>query len=522
MEFFKKGKSVILRSHLDKYLLADDDGETVRQSRNLSSSKARWTVEFVEGKSHLLRFKSCHGLYLTASYAPFLLGMSGKRVIQSLPSSKCDSSVEWEPQMDGIQVKLRSCDSTYLRANGGPPPWRNTVTHDIPQLTTTQDWISWYVEVVDNPETDESFADYQSQASSLSSVSDELVDSEPNSPSSTALSKAKKFSFSALAKSNKFSFPKSPKSSSLIASESGNDNSHHHESFASQSGMELFRNAKAVRLRGHHEKYLLAEEDEETVCQERNGSSKRARWTVEFVEGANVIRLKSHYGKYLTATNIPFLLGMTGRKVLQTLPRRLDSSVEWEPIREGMQIRLKTRYGHFLRANGGLPPWRNSITHDIPHRTSSQDWVVWDVDIVDIKVDSPPRPSPVVTRQDSEPTPPKLSKQESIDSYVCSPPKPDGRTIYYNIADEKGDVQDAIQGPNFIFKGGNVDELTQKLEEETGLQGITVCSRNILNGKLYPLRLHLPPNNTTMHVVVVTASSKAARDFAKPANPTIT
>ncbi|KAL3643177.1 hypothetical protein CASFOL_013992 [Castilleja foliolosa] len=34
---------------------------------------------------------------------------------------------------------------------------------------------------------------------------------------------------------------------------------------------------------------------------------------------------------------------MTGRKVLQTLPKRLDSSVEWEPIRENGAIKLKTR-----------------------------------------------------------------------------------------------------------------------------------------------------------------------------------
>ncbi|KAJ4961090.1 hypothetical protein NE237_021000 [Protea cynaroides] len=286
--------------------------------------------------------------------------------------------------------------------------------------------------------------------------------------------------------------------------------------------MEIFQNAKAVRLRSHHEKYLLADDDEEAVSQERNGSSKRAKWIVEYVEGANVIRLKSCYGKYLTATNIPFLLGMTGRKVLQTLPRRLDSSVEWEPIREGIQIRLKTRYGNFLRANGGVPPWRNSITHDIPHRTSAQDHVFWDVDIIEIQDDSIARPSPIATREDSEISS-RLSKQESLDdTTVCSPPKPDGRTIYYNIADENGDVQNAIEGPNFIFKGSNVDELTQKLEEETGFQGITVCSRNILNGKLYPLRLHLPPNNTTMHVIVVPASSKAARDFATPANPAIT
>ena len=172
-----------------------------------------------------------------------------------------------------------------------------------------------------------------------------------------------------------------------------------------KSGMDIFHNAKAVRLRSHHEKYLLADEDEESVTQDRNGSSKNARWVVEFVPGSeSIIRLKSSYGKYLTASNQPFLLGMTGRKVVQTLPRRLDSSLEWEPFREGNHVKLKTRYGQFLRANGGLPPWRNSVTHDIPHRTSTQDWILWDVDIVEIEVRSPgqkPSSVPAIPRSDS-------------------------------------------------------------------------------------------------------------------------
>lgn len=77
--------------------------------------------------------------------------------------------------------------------------------------------------------------------------------------------------------------------------------------------MDLFYKAKAVRLRSYHEKYLTAEEDEETVIQDRDGASKNATWTVEFMNNAgknNTIRLKSCYNKYLTASNERFLLGM--------------------------------------------------------------------------------------------------------------------------------------------------------------------------------------------------------------------
>lgn len=295
--------------------------------------------------------------------------------------------------------------------------------------------------------------------------------------------------------------------------------------------MDFFHNAKAVRLRSHHDKYLLADEDEESVAQERNGSSKNARWIIEFVPGSNsIIRLKSCYGKYLTATNQPFLLGMTGRKVFQTLPKRLDSSVEWEPVREGTRVKLKTRYGHFLRANGGLPPWRNSVTHDIPHRTSTQDWICWDVSIVEIQLQPtvnsnsnsnshpPPVVVPPIDHSDSldfgsnSPSSAArvgtFSRQESGDSFVSSPPKSEGRTIYYHIADESGEVdEDSTEGYSLSFKGNGVQELTQRLREETSIEDIVVCTRSPLNGKLYPLRLQLPPNNSDMHVVVVPSSS---------------
>uniref|UniRef100_A0A5B7AKJ5 DUF569 domain-containing protein n=1 Tax=Davidia involucrata TaxID=16924 RepID=A0A5B7AKJ5_DAVIN len=493
MEFFEKAKAVKLRSHLDKYLVADDDQETVRQSRNGSSNKARWIIERVEGNSQVIRLKSCHGRYLTASNLPFLLGMTGDKVTQTLPDNIGDLSIEWQPIRDAFQLKLRAFGGTYLRANGGPPPWRNSVTHDSPYATSTHNWVLWDVDV---SEDHESFADYLSTASSFSSVSDDLSGSERGLPVSIRSANTPRLS-------------------------------------TKKTGMDLFHNAKAVRLRSHHDKYLTAEEDEESVTQDRNGSSKNARWTVEFVDG-NFIRLQSCNGKYLTASNQPFLLGMTGRKVLQTLPKRLDSSIEWEPIREGNHVKLKTRYGHFLRANGGLPPWRNSVTHDIPHRTATQDWILWEVHVVEILVLHSPHPKPPpqpvqhsdsIASESSSPSThfdmsASFSRQESSDSLVSSPPKAaDGRNIFYHVADEIGDVDEGVEGFCITFKGNGVDELTRRLEEETGLENIFVCSRSPLNGKLYPLRLQLPPNNVTMHVVVVQSSSKVARDFAKAGIP---
>ncbi|KAI7994143.1 hypothetical protein LOK49_LG11G01277 [Camellia lanceoleosa] len=331
--------------------------------------------------------------------------------------------------------------------------------------------------------------------------------------------------------------------------------------------MDMFKNAKAVRLQSIHNKFLHAEDDEETVTQDRNGSSKSARWTVEFdsSDDNNIIRLKSCYGKYLTASNHPFLLGMTGRKVLQTLPSsgaRLDSSVEWEPISEGNRVKLKTRYGNFLRANGGMPPWRNTVTHDIPHRSATQDWILWDVHIVEILVQSSHHKPPVQIQslqhsdsfaadfESSSPTtypkPPtsipiqslQHSDSFAVDSDSNSPttyysteslsfgrqeewsessPRPtvvvDGRTIYYQVADEYGNVDDRLEEFCITFNGNVVGELIRKLEEETGLDDIIVCSRNPLNRKLYPLRLQLPPNNATMHVVVIESSSKGAREL---------
>ncbi|KAG9153484.1 hypothetical protein Leryth_018747 [Lithospermum erythrorhizon] len=269
--------------------------------------------------------------------------------------------------------------------------------------------------------------------------------------------------------------------------------------------MEFFKKAKSVRLRSYHNKYLFADDDHEKVTQERFGKSKMGTWTIEFVEDFdNVVRFKSCYGKYLTATDEQYLLGVTGSCVKQTMPRKLDSSISWEPIREGVNVKLKTRYGNYLRANGGLPPWRNSITHDIPHR--HRDWILWAVEVVETRPE-PPKKMPIeedVDLSDLALTTPGFARPTSFDSEDGS----EGRTVYYRVADEDGNIDTAAEEPSFLFKGHGVDELTDQLEEETGQKDIIVCLRNKINGQLYPLRLSLPPNNATLSVVVVPSTSK--------------
>lgn len=275
--------------------------------------------------------------------------------------------------------------------------------------------------------------------------------------------------------------------------------------------MELFRNAKTVRMRSHHDKYLVADDDKESVVQDRHGGSKRARWTVEYVnsvEGVCIIRLKSCYDKYLTATDEHFLMGVTGNKVKQRVPQRLDSSVEWEVFRDGMHAKLKTRYGNFLRANTGVPPWRNSITHDVPSRTHTQDWILWDVEILEYY---PPEEEPKKEVEDSEFDTFSLKSPDGGRLEPASSGKHDGRIIHYNIVDDDGNIVEGDK--SLFFKGNGLEGLTRALEEETGLANVTACSCNPLNGKLYPMMLDLPPNHVKLHVYVVPSSSKAAKEF---------
>ncbi|GFY81346.1 hypothetical protein Acr_01g0011550 [Actinidia rufa] len=157
--------------------------------------------------------------------------------------------------------------------------------------------------------------------------------------------------------------------------------------------MELFQKAITVKL-SHKDKYLVASDDQVSVSLARDGSSRNAVWAVEFAVGqGNTLRFKSCYGKYLTASSLPLRPGSSGRKVLQTISARLDSSTEWEPLRDGFSARFKTPSGNFLRPNGGLPPWRNCVTHDTPHRMGTKEKILWDIDVVEA-LPNTPMPSP--------------------------------------------------------------------------------------------------------------------------------
>ncbi|KAL5721696.1 hypothetical protein ACHQM5_005309 [Ranunculus cassubicifolius] len=139
MEFFNNAKTVRLKAHNGKYLLARDDGETVRQDRDGSGSRACWGVEFDTSKSYVL-LKSCFGRYLTASEEQDLHGFI---VTQSLGSG---DEIYWKPLKDGSKVYFKAYVGFYLRANGGIPPWKNTVSHAETETVTEQ--FQWVVEVL--------------------------------------------------------------------------------------------------------------------------------------------------------------------------------------------------------------------------------------------------------------------------------------------------------------------------------------------------------------------------------------
>jgi hypothetical protein len=146
--------------------------------------------------------------------------------------------------------------------------------------------------------------------------------------------------------------------------------------------MEFFKDVHSVRLLGNKGKYLWADDDRRSVAQKKGQDSYGVIWRVELVPERNAIKLKSVYDLYLFASDYPFLLGATGKKVMQSFKVAENEALEWEPIAAGTLVKLRTKGDKFLRANGGVPPYRNSVTHDVPVLPSNQNVVLWEVEVV--------------------------------------------------------------------------------------------------------------------------------------------
>jgi hypothetical protein len=157
--------------------------------------------------------------------------------------------------------------------------------------------------------------------------------------------------------------------------------------------MEVFERAAAVRLKSIHGRSLRADGNRKSVSQTGDGRDLATVWKVEQVTGGDAVRFKSMHDLYLAETDFAYILGLTGKKVIQSYSSKADSAVEWQPISQGKYVKLKTRKGTFLRANGVMiPGYRNSVTHDIPESPATQSWILWEVQVVE-SID--PRQPPV-------------------------------------------------------------------------------------------------------------------------------
>ncbi|KAJ0818037.1 putative actin-crosslinking [Helianthus annuus] len=156
--------------------------------------------------------------------------------------------------------------------------------------------------------------------------------------------------------------------------------------------MDVLRNDMIIRIKNNQGRYLVAQQDEESVSKSRDGSTKNAQWTVEMYDEESLY-LKSCYGKYLTASNQPSIPGLIARnlRVTQTQPAKRNTSHRWLPVsqpdpREPHSVWLKTPHSSYLRSHYGPPPLGNLITHDpiwkdTPNPRNKK--ILWHIEIVD-------------------------------------------------------------------------------------------------------------------------------------------
>ncbi|KAL8240731.1 hypothetical protein R6Q59_014086 [Mikania micrantha] len=156
--------------------------------------------------------------------------------------------------------------------------------------------------------------------------------------------------------------------------------------------MEILQNEMIIRLQNNQGKYLIAQQDEESVSKSRDGTTKNAQWKIEMHDEESIY-LKSCYGKYLTASNQPSIPGVVARnlKVTQTQPEKRNTSHLWLPVsrydpQEPHLVWLTTLHNTYLRAHSGPLPLGNMITHDLlrkdmPNPRNKR--ILWHIEIVE-------------------------------------------------------------------------------------------------------------------------------------------
>ncbi|CAM8978484.1 unnamed protein product [Rhodiola kirilowii] len=493
MEIFREARMVRLRSHHDKYLVADENEEFVSQERDGNSQRAKWRVEFVNG-SNVIRLKSCYGKYLTASDSCLYLRLIGKKVIQTFPR-KLDSSVEWEPIREGVQVKLRSRYGYFLRANGGIPPWRNSITHNIPRRSATQDWILWEVEVVQQMEEE----DAQTQQESIGA----WHWSHPISRSTSSCSESEIFMSAHPSpmhspNTSPRTFPKeSPNMFSTISLESSPN---------------MSPRTSPKQSHNMSPKFYL------------NLPPKMSPKALPYVSPKFYLNLSSKMSPKdlpdMSPNPYPNLSPKMSPKALPNMSPNLypNLSPKMSPkVLPSMSVRTSPNLSPKMSPKV-LPSVSVRTAPNLSRKVSPKV-------LTNMSVRTSPRLSPEVSARTSQNLSANMSSRMSLRHQISEglmgnpmPMKSEGRLIWYKVAGENFAEMDETlpEGKSFHFKGTEVEELRSKLAEETGLvdKGFIMCSRNPFNGRLYPLKLDLPPNDAPMNLFVVPSSSEVAKEIA--------
>uniref|UniRef100_A0A0D9WID2 Uncharacterized protein n=1 Tax=Leersia perrieri TaxID=77586 RepID=A0A0D9WID2_9ORYZ len=300
--------------------------------------------------------------------------------------------------------------------------------------------------------------------------------------------------------------------------------------------MELFENARSVRLKSHLGTYLCVLDDDGggggggVSHGYRSDDIRGTVWAVELAAGDDYVRLQSQRGLYLCATDLPAALDGCSRGsaaccwVIQSPPpsNPHDGAFLWTPRREGDFLLLVGLYGRLLRVrHENFAVTVEYLPDDAAEESS------WSVEVV---VPAIPRcraascDARMEAASSQQQQPPTSfarfcsAKETKMVRKTKAAPAASGaavhRTIFYNTARDDGGVDDFDEGTwkYFTFKDRSLAALRRRLVEETRREDFVVCRRRFSapppSPGLFPVVLDLPPGNRDMEFVLVLNSSR--------------